>query len=297
MASITFANLAVPVWDSKVTQQVLTFGSASWAALTIPSAATGVLISSLETGGNEFWVSPVETDPSGIRIGGTSSTHLMLRLGDSNNTSVIKVYGNAGSSEKAGAIYFYGNPPDGGCREPVDLPVWDADILNREFSTIAAGATSEVFVPPYHTWFSLSVLETGGTNEAYVSTADSDDTGVRIGGNRGTPLIQRYMTNVMRKGTATSADAGGDDLIDANADFTALGVAVGDFIWNETDNSFGRVTGIDSSTQLSHTTLVHGSENDWDVDEVYHIYRGPSIFVHNPHGSNAIDVGALFFKR
>jgi hypothetical protein len=77
-------------------------------------------------------------------------------------------------------------------------------------------------------------------------------------------------------GTATTGDATGTTLIDTAADFGgADDVRVGDVVLNTTDNSWGVVISIDSTTQLTHTTLVDGSENDWDVADAYQINQLP----------------------
>lgn len=292
--------LSLPVWDGSTTEEVLTASDTNFQSLTIPTGATAVLLSSLGTA--EWFVSPVTTAQSGIRVGGVSARNLLLRLGDS---PTIRVKGNTGGGETMGALYFFGQPPGGSCIEPLDVPTWDDQIFNEEYSN-AAGATSQVFVPPIGSgMFTLSVVEAGAVpNVSYVSTEDTDDTGVRIGGDTGSHMLARFQTRILQTGNPTTDDDGGggagDDLIDALGDFENpnTGIAVGDPIRNDVDGSFARITVIDSPTRISHTALLHGVDNEWArLTDTYTIYKGPSIFVHNPDAVSAVDVGLLVFRR
>lgn len=288
---------AVPIFDARTQNEVVTFALAGVQNPTIPAGATGFLVSSLETGGNEFWLSNETTNPSGVRVGGVSASHHYYRLGS--NPPTIQIRGFAGSNEKLGLLYFFGGPPGkkGSSHQAVDAPVWDEDMAGEQYA-LTAGATSQVFVPPWAKWLELSVLETGTPNEAFVSTEDTDDTGVKIGGNTACPLRTRVNSHVLSQGLCTINDSPGEVLNDAAASFVTDGVSVGDLVWNMQEDSFGRITSVNSETQLTHTALAHGADGNWErnVDH-YQVYRGPNVYVHNPDGSATVDVGALFFAR
>lgn len=82
--------------------------------------------------------------------------------------------------------------------------------------------------------------------------------------------IEHNDWNGTEEGTATSADATGTQLTDTAATFTG-NVAVNDIVYNETDNSWARITSVDSNTQITHTALANGTDNDWDISDVYSI--------------------------
>lgn len=71
-------------------------------------------------------------------------------------------------------------------------------------------------------------------------------------------------------GTATTANGAGTTLIDSAASFLTT-AAVNDVVFNETDGSWGVVSSVDSNTQLTHSTLTTGTENDWDVSDAYSV--------------------------
>jgi len=70
-------------------------------------------------------------------------------------------------------------------------------------------------------------------------------------------------------GTATSAHAG-TQLTDTAASFLTT-AAVNDVVFNETDLSTGVVSSVDSNTQLTHSALAGGTENDWDISDAYSV--------------------------
>jgi len=70
-------------------------------------------------------------------------------------------------------------------------------------------------------------------------------------------------------GNPTSAQGGGATLlIDTGATFLS-DVQIGDIVLNETDGGWGRVVSVDSDTQITHTPLQGGSNNDWEVTDTY----------------------------
>lgn len=289
--------MALAQWDDEITTQLLTFNSSGSQALTIPAGATGVMLSSLDEAGVEFWVSPSTADPSGIRVGGVSPRPVLFRLGPS---AVMRVHSATGTGETFCATYFYNQPAGGGNVDAVDLPVWDGRILRRNYA-MAILSTSQVFLPSGSGWFSLAVLERTGPREVFLELVSGGGLGIKFGGPTGIPFIQRYTSEVKATGAATSDDAGGDDLIDVNADFLAARVVIGDIINNATRNLFAPVTAIDSATQLSHTVLVAGfnpagASLEWGRGDAYVVYRGPKLFIHNVDGSLQNDVHLLVYQ-
>jgi hypothetical protein len=85
------------------------------------------------------------------------------------------------------------------------------------------------------------------------------------------------LTNVVEGTGATTANPAGTQLIDTSANFTnaADDPIVGDIILNITDSSWGVITSVDSATQLTHTPLIGGAGNDWDVSDTYAINAVP----------------------
>ncbi len=90
-------------------------------------------------------------------------------------------------------------------------------------------------------------------------------------------------------GTATTANAAGDTLIDSAATFITDGVKFGDQVINCTDGSIAEVLTVDSETQLTHRPLKGGTENDWDVGDSYQIYNPVQATV---SGGNLVAVDA-----
>jgi len=74
-------------------------------------------------------------------------------------------------------------------------------------------------------------------------------------------------------GTVTTANAAGTTLIDSAATFITDGVAIGATIINFTDQSATSVISIDSETQITHYALADGTDNDWDLADVYKIWN------------------------
>ncbi|KKK47257.1 hypothetical protein LCGC14_3157030, partial [marine sediment metagenome] len=65
------------------------------------------------------------------------------------------------------------------------------------------------------------------------------------------------------------------DLIDTGRDLTTLGIKIGDIAKNVTDGSEGVITAIVGDTITA--TLSGGTDNDWDVSDVYEILDGATL--------------------
>jgi hypothetical protein len=71
-------------------------------------------------------------------------------------------------------------------------------------------------------------------------------------------------------GTATNTGSETTTLYDTTASFTTT-VAVNDIVYNETDDSWGRVTVVVSNTELTHTALSGGTNNYWTTSDAYSV--------------------------
>lgn len=89
-------------------------------------------------------------------------------------------------------------------------------------------------------------------------------------------------------GTVTTADATGTTLTDSAASFTTS-TAVGEYIYNETDGSYGKITSVDSATQVTCETLQGGTDNDFDLTDAYSISAAIS-YSDLTFSSNEVDV-------
>lgn len=82
--------------------------------------------------------------------------------------------------------------------------------------------------------------------------------------------IEHNTWNGTASGTVTTADATGTTLIDSAASFLST-AAVNDIVYNETDQSYGTITSVDSNTQVTISTLTGGTDNDFDLSDAYSI--------------------------
>lgn len=129
-----------------------------------------------------------------------------------------------------------------------------------------------------------TALETDGTPAIASDTPDSGVIRV-VDDSAGTEHRYRYsswtgstftLTGSFPTGTATTGDVTGRALIDSGATFVSGAVVKpGDLIRNTTDGSWAHVISVDSETQLTHTPLVGGSENDWDISDAYSFNNFP----------------------
>ena len=82
--------------------------------------------------------------------------------------------------------------------------------------------------------------------------------------------VQHDAIDSVASGTVTTADATGTTLIDSAASFLST-VAVNDYVYNETDSSYGQVSSVDSNTQVTLSALTGGTDNDFDISDAYSI--------------------------
>jgi type IV pilus assembly protein PilY1 len=76
----------------------------------------------------------------------------------------------------------------------------------------------------------------------------------------------QYFATVAVAGSHTGSDDS-SVLSDSSADFVTDGIQINDVIFNTTDGSYGKVTGVTATTIT--VTLTGGSDNDWDADDEY----------------------------
>jgi len=91
---------------------------------------------------------------------------------------------------------------------------------------------------------------------------------------------------------ATGAHDGAGNLAylsDANGDFLRRGVEIGKIVVNETDGSTAIITEV-NSTEV-HGTLSGGTDNDWDVADVYHIITDNKVSY--PELVHKIDINSV----
>jgi hypothetical protein len=74
------------------------------------------------------------------------------------------------------------------------------------------------------------------------------------------------------EGAATSGDPSGQSLIDTGADFIADGVVAGSTVVNYTDGSSSTVFRVVSPTELFLHPLDGGTDNEWDIADVYKVF-------------------------
>ena len=73
----------------------------------------------------------------------------------------------------------------------------------------------------------------------------------------------------LQQGTATTADSDGIILIDNAASFITNGIVAGASVLNYTDGSVSSIIAVDSETQVRMIALDDGTNNDWEVGDVY----------------------------
>ncbi len=77
--------------------------------------------------------------------------------------------------------------------------------------------------------------------------------------------VEHDTWNGTNSGTATNTGSETTTLYCSST----TGISVDDIIYNETDGSWGRVTVIDSGTQITHTALSGGTNNYWTTSDAY----------------------------
>ncbi len=92
------------------------------------------------------------------------------------------------------------------------------------------------------------------------------------------------------EGTITTINLAGDTLIDSGADFVADGVQRGDVVINFTDESITEVLSRDTDMQLTTRVLRAGTNDDYEVADVYKIWN---IIQCTVSGGNLVGVDEL----
>lgn len=109
----------------------------------------------------------------------------------------------------------------------------------------------------------------------------------------GVPLLSPSMAPTGRPTMSQGPNA--TVLIDTNARFQTTGVKKGFFVSNVTDGGLGVVESVNSETQLTHTPLEKGQNNDWKVTDIYQLYDLHDQFYNPSHpGHSVIPLAAIF---
>lgn len=105
-------------------------------------------------------------------------------------------------------------------------------------------------------------------HEAFDVTGEGVAHGVETGTSRGNSLLAS-------SGSITTANVPGTTLIDSAATFITDGVNPGMIVENETDGTTNRayVTSVDSETQITHTAITGGSDNQWELTDTYNVRK------------------------
>ncbi|MDX1494513.1 MAG: LamG domain-containing protein, partial [Longimicrobiales bacterium] len=76
---------------------------------------------------------------------------------------------------------------------------------------------------------------------------------------------------VLSGNPTTAQGAGATTLIDTSETFVTKGIQVGQYVRNVTDGGSGVVVSVDSETQITHTALSGGTNNDWQTGDTYEL--------------------------
>jgi len=87
-------------------------------------------------------------------------------------------------------------------------------------------------------------------------------------------IVNRYVSSFNASGTNTSVASG--KLVDSTASFTTDGINVGDNVWNETLNTWAKVSSVDSNTQISLSNDIFTA-----TGQVYLIKPSSSLYADN----------------
>lgn len=77
------------------------------------------------------------------------------------------------------------------------------------------------------------------------------------------------------------------NFVDTSANFIAAGIQRGSFVINFTDNSIADVMEVVSATELRTRVLSNGTDNQWDIGDVYHVFN---VIQCNATGGNLVAV-------
>lgn len=151
-----------------------------------------------------------------------------------------------------------------------------------DFTTAIDGVTAQSDLDEKPTRVTDGGVDGDGTEttfqcvKRYLSGAQTTTRTITKPVSTGFALSLNDIGQEQRSGTATSSHAG-TQLTDTAATFLSWGVRAGNVITNTTDGSSCTVTTVDSETQITHSALSGGAEDDWDSGEAYTIDPGWSV--------------------
>jgi len=79
-------------------------------------------------------------------------------------------------------------------------------------------------------------------------------------------------------------------LVDSDKTFTTESLLPGMVVENTTDGSRGTITAINSNTQITHSSLVGGTDNVWDSGDTFVIYDSRLVTEQDPTQAKPIDI-------
>lgn len=113
-----------------------------------------------------------------------------------------------------------------------------------------------------------------------VAEVDGDEltvTGLTGGTDNDFDSNDDYRIRTNRGRATANTDANGLTLEDTTADFTTMGILSGDIVTNISDGSTGRVTTVNSATQLTVSSLTLGTANAFANNDYYSISRSNPV--------------------
>ena len=164
--------------------------------------------------------------------------------------------------------------------------------LSPRIVTIAA-PSEEVTIQDLHdTLVGIQDSIEGSEHPDLISTAGKEDLGggVLVGLTstlQNAQLAFEARSANLESGTATTADPLGKTLIDSTATFVTHGVERGNLVYNHADESKATILSVVSETELTHTTLTGGTDNQWEIGDSHEVY---DIVQCNIDGGNLVAV-------
>jgi len=151
--------------------------------------------------------------------------------------------------------------------------------IDQVFPSTATGA----FLDLHAQAVGLEREEASRTNKVFICRRDSDSGVLQIpvGDVLKSPVVPsrgqlrfRAIAGSMVDKTGT-AEATGVDLVDTTANFIDEGVAVGTYLFNSTDGSYGQITEVQAT--VLKVVLIGGALNSWTVGDAYKTQKPSSI--------------------
>lgn len=184
-----------------------------------------------------------------IRSAGTTAAEKFLLTATDTNIDELKLYGSTFLDASTISL-----PASASGRE----------VLNCNFESCGQ------VLPSTCTIRNCNFIGTSSTDSSFLWNTSGDIEDCNFIANTTGPAIEHDTWNGTASGTATNSGSETTTLYDTGASFLTT-VSVNDYVYNETDLSFGRVTTVNSNTQITHTALQGGTNNFWTTSNAYSI--------------------------